>query len=99
MKYALRLLILILPGFAHGQSFTLPSKIIDSAYFEIRKGRSCDSLSRSQTVENNRLTAELVTQAKRIILIQTENEAQDFVIARQIDQVIQERDLSRLKND
>lgn len=38
-------------GSAYCQSFTLPTKILDSLIWETRKGRSCDTLQRIQMAE------------------------------------------------
>ena len=39
---------LILPALVLSQNFTLPSVVVDSMIFEVRKGRACDSLQKAQ---------------------------------------------------
>lgn len=54
---------------AIGQGFTLPYAIIDSAYYEIRLGRSCDSVRREQA-ENIRISGEQLTAQGEAIKLQ-----------------------------
>ncbi len=50
------------------QSFTLPTVIVDSMIFEVRKGRACDTVLRKQENEIQKLGAELVANGTLIVL-------------------------------
>lgn len=56
-------------GVSYGQGFILPYEIADSAYYEIRLGRSCDSVRREQA-ENIRISGEQLTAQGEAIKLQ-----------------------------
>jgi hypothetical protein len=55
------------------QTFTLPTVILDSMIFEVRKGRACDTVMHKQEVELQKLGAELLANGKAIILLTKES--------------------------
>ncbi len=77
----LSVLILILPGWLHGQGFFLPSEIADSAYFEITRGRACEQLAAGLTRENAWLDSLRQTQDQEIALYQDVIANQNEILA------------------
>jgi len=67
-------------GIVYSQSFTLPSVLFDSMAFEVRKGRSCDTLQRKQQAEIKALGAELLANGRAIELQTDENKALNVII-------------------
>lgn len=98
-RYALILLLLIAPGIASCQSYTLPSNLFDSLVFEATKGRVCDSLQSAQSVEINALLSENLAQYKIITLQKSEIALQAEQISTQLKQLTLERELMRAKNE
>lgn len=98
-KLLLSGLILILPGLTHGQGFILPSLAIDSAYFEIVRGRACEKLQEAQAVEISALLNENLSQAKIILLQKQEISLQAEQISLQLKQLALERELMKVKNE
>jgi thioredoxin-related protein len=66
---------------ANSQNFILPTKIVDSLIFEVKKGRSCDTLQQKQLFEIKTLRDELIANGKVIKLKTTENEQLSFIIS------------------
>lgn len=66
---------------ANSQNFTLPIKIVDSLIFEVKKGRSCDTLQQKQLLEIKALGDELIANGKVIELKTTENQQQSLIIS------------------
>lgn len=80
MKYSfLRILAVILPGFALGQSFTLPSLAADSAYYEIVKGRKCEKALGAQLSATIKLQTAALADGKLITLLKSQNTLQDSI--------------------
>ena len=57
----------------NSQGFILPTKILDSMIFEVKKGRTCDSLQKQQEKEIKALGDELVSEGKVVKLLTSEN--------------------------
>jgi hypothetical protein len=65
---------------AHGQNYTLPPITIDSAIYEIRKGRACDSLQRAQAAESKKLGEKALAQGEVIRLQEVKEGSMQFII-------------------
>ena len=65
---------------ANSQNFILPTKIVDSLIFEVKKGRVCDSLQQVQFSEIKKLGDELLANGKIITLQKTENKQLSDII-------------------
>ena len=65
----------------NSQSFTLPTKILDSLIFEVKKGRECDSLQQKQAFEIKMLENELLSSKEVIKLKTTENQQSSLIIS------------------
>lgn len=51
MRYAIFLILLTAPGWLHGQKFSLPYEVADSALYLIKLGRACETVSTRQAIE------------------------------------------------
>lgn len=65
----------------NSQNFILPTKIVDSLIFEVKKGRSCDTLQQKQLLEIKALGDELIANGKVVELKTTENQQLSFIIS------------------
>lgn len=65
---------------ANGQNYILPSITIDSAIYEIRKGRACDSVYRSQAAELKKAIEKSLAQAEEIRLHDGKESGLQFII-------------------
>ncbi|OPZ92349.1 MAG: hypothetical protein BWY74_01622 [Firmicutes bacterium ADurb.Bin419] len=76
---------------ANSQSFILPTKIVDSLIFEVKKGRQCDSLQQAQFNEIKKLGDDLLANGKIITLQKTENkQLSDIIITFQEEKALLE---------
>lgn len=66
--YALSLCLMIGCVTAYGQNYTLPSDVFDRMYFEVVKGRACDSLQSKQAGELEIQGLELVATGQALKL-------------------------------
>lgn len=57
-------------GTAYGQNYTLPAEIFDRMYFEVVRGRLCDSVQVAQANELKALGLELIETTKALNLSQ-----------------------------
>jgi hypothetical protein len=63
------------------QSYTrLPSVIVDSMIFEVRKGRICDTLVNKQENQIQKMGLELMYQGKAIVLLKKESSTLDALL-------------------
>jgi len=72
-------MIVCVPG--RSQTFTLPTSVLDSLIFEVRKGRMCDSLQESQSRLILATQEQLLTRDKVIALQGTQIENSAFIQA------------------
>lgn len=68
---------MILPEVTLSQSFTLPTVIVDSLIFEVRKGRSCQVVREAQAKELEAQGAELLQTQKALSLSTSYSQLKD----------------------
>jgi hypothetical protein len=68
-------------------------------YFEVIRGRGCDSLVKAQIIEISAIESAVMAQSKIVIQQKAEISAQAYALWLQIQQLASERDMARLKNE
>jgi len=73
----LSLLLMTMSGIAYSQFYTLPAVYVDSMFFEVAKGRACDSLQAAQSTLIKSQGEQLLNQDSALKLAVSLSEAKE----------------------
>lgn len=68
-------------------------------YFEVIRGRGCDSLVKAQIIEISAIESAVMAQSKIVIQQKAEISAQAYALGLQIQQLASDRDMMKVKNN
>ncbi len=71
---------MIVPGMLLSQNFTIRTDILDSMIWEVKRGRSCDTLQQTQKIVIQKQGAELIANGDAIIILKSESSKLDALL-------------------